>query len=166
MNRSIVASSGLVIGSLLGLAGTFAPASLRGLAWGIDGVALVVACALLAVHYFRQGDDTAAAGFLVFIVGEALVVSGSAMDVAAAGPSFTAGAALWAASLAIVSASRAMPSVIRGLGFVASLLFAVFAVEGFLDHLTSLSRPLPFFAYPFLVATLLGWAWVHYRQAA
>jgi hypothetical protein len=21
------------------------------------------------------------------------------------------------------------------------------------------SRPLPFFAYPFLVATLLGWAW-------
>jgi hypothetical protein len=24
---------------------------------------------------------------------------------------------------------------------------------------------LPFFAYPFLAATLVGWAWVHYREA-
>ena len=32
--------------------------------------------------------------------------------------------------------------------------------------LTALSQPLPFFAYPFLAATLFGWAWVHYRQAA
>lgn len=29
--------------------------------------------------------------------------------------------------------------------------------------LTPLSRPLPFFAYPFLVATLVGWAWEPYR---
>ena len=27
--------------------------------------------------------------------------------------------------------------------------------------LTPLSVPLPFYAYPFLAATLLGWAWVH-----
>jgi hypothetical protein len=32
--------------------------------------------------------------------------------------------------------------------------------------LTALSRPLPFFAYPFLAATLVGWAWEHYRDAA
>jgi len=32
--------------------------------------------------------------------------------------------------------------------------------------LTPLSEPLPFFAYPFLAATLIGWAWAHYRADA
>ena len=33
-----IAAAGLVVGAILGMAGTFAPsASLRGLAWGVDG---------------------------------------------------------------------------------------------------------------------------------
>lgn len=78
-------------GVVLGIAGTFAPsASLRPLAWGLDGTSLVVASALLAVYHWRRGTST------------------------------------W----------------------------------------RPLSEPLPFFAYPFLAATLLGWACVHYRGAA
>jgi hypothetical protein len=159
---------GLVIGALLGMAGTFAPsASLRGLAWGLDGTALVVSTALLAIHHVRRGNDVVAAGFLVFMVGEGLILSGSAMDLAASAPSFAAGVGLWAASLALVSASAAMPPLVRGVGFLGSLLFAVVAVQIFSGRaLTPLSEPLPFFAYPFLAATLLGWAWVHHRQAA
>jgi len=34
------------------------------------------------------------------------------------------------------------------------------------NALTPLSKPLPFFAYPFLAATLYAWAWVHYRDVA
>ena len=83
----VVAAAGLVVGAVLGIAGTFVPsAELRGLAWGIDGVALVVASALLAVYYLRQGDLQLAAGFLVFLAGETLIVSGSAMDLAASAP--------------------------------------------------------------------------------
>lgn len=37
--QRMIASSGLVIGAFLGMAGTFAPVPLRGLAWGLDGVA-------------------------------------------------------------------------------------------------------------------------------
>jgi hypothetical protein len=38
----ILASTGLVIGALLGLAGSLVPlASARGLAWGLDGTALI-----------------------------------------------------------------------------------------------------------------------------
>lgn len=89
------------------------------------------------------------------------------MDLVASAPLFGAGVGLWAASLAMVSASGAMPPVVSGIGFVGSLLFAVVAVQIFVGGaLTPLSRPLPFFAYPFLAATLFGWAWVHYRQAA
>ncbi len=53
----LVAASGLVVGALLGMAGTFAPASWRGLAWGVDGTALIVSAALLAIHQFRRGND-------------------------------------------------------------------------------------------------------------
>ena len=157
-----------MIGAVLGIAGTFAPsASLRGLAWGVDGTALIVASALLAVHHFRCGNDLAAAGFVVFVAGEALILSGAAMTLEASAPSFAAGVGLWAASLVLVGASKAMPVLIRGVGFIGELLFAVVAVRIFMGAaLTPLSEPLPFFAYPFLAATLFGWAWVHYRSAA
>jgi hypothetical protein len=39
----VLASAGLAVGGVFGMAGTFAPsAALRGIAWGIDGVALVL----------------------------------------------------------------------------------------------------------------------------
>ena len=163
-----IAAVGLVIGAVLGMAGTLAPsAPWRGLAWGLDGTALVVATALLAIHHVRRGHDVVAAGFLVFVVGEGLILSTAAMDLAATIPSFGAGVALWAASLALVSAPKVMPVVVRGIGFIGSLLFAVVAVEIFVGRaLTPLSEPLPFFAYPFLAATLFGWAWVHLQRAA
>ena len=48
-----------MIGVVLGVAGTFAPSgSWRELAWGVDGTALIVACALLALDHFRRGDDS------------------------------------------------------------------------------------------------------------
>ena len=164
----LIASMGLAIGAVLGLAGTFAPStSWRGLAWGVDGTALVVAAALLSVHYVRRGNELAATGFLIFLAGEALILSSAAMTLEASAPSFGAGVALWAASLALVSASNIMPVVVRGVGFLAALLFTVVAAQIFMGAaLTPLSTPLPFFAYPVLVATLLGWAWVHYRGAA
>ena len=161
----IVAAAGLVIGALLGMAWSFAPsAELRGLAWGADGVALVVGCALLGLHHLRRGDTQLAAGFLVFLAGETLIVSGSAMDLAASAPSFAAGAGLWSAALALVSASPVMPRAIRATGAIAAILVAVTAARIFAGGaLTPLSEPLPFYGYPFLALTLFGWAWVHTR---
>jgi len=162
-----VAAAGLVIGALLGMAGSVVPSpELRGLAWGIDGTALVVASALLAVHHLRRRDEQLAAGFLVFLAGETLMVSGSAVDLAAVGPTFAAGAGLWAASLALISASPVMPRFVRVTGAIAAKLLAVAAALIFSgSDLTPLSQPLPFFAFPFLSATLLGWAWAHTRPS-
>lgn len=159
----VVAATALVIGALLGMAGTFAPSDqLRALAWGIDGTALVVGAALLAVHHLRLGQELLAAGFLVFLAGETLIVSGSAMDFAASVPTLAAGVALWSAGLLLVSAPAVQPLFVRVTGAIAATLFAVTAVMIFCgEALTPLSRPLPFFAYPFLALTLFGWAWVH-----
>ena len=162
-----VAAAGLVIGALLGMAGSFAPtAELRGLAWAVDGIALIVASALLSVHHVRRGDELLAAAFLVFLAGETLIVSGSSMELSASAPSFAAGAGLWSAALALVSASRVMPRFVRVTGTFAATLLAGTAARIFGGAgLTPLSEPLPFFAYPFLAVTLVGWAWVHWRSA-
>jgi len=62
----LIAASGLIIGAVLGMAGTFAPsASLRGLAWGLDRTALIRASALLTVHHLRRGTEVKASGYLV-----------------------------------------------------------------------------------------------------
>ena len=60
-----------------------------------------------------------------------------------------------------------MPSWVRAVGAIGAMLFLVVAAQIFAGRaLTPLSEPLPFFAYPFLAATLFGWAWAHYRNAA
>ena len=156
----------LIVGALLGVAGTFVPdASLRGLCWGIDGVMLVVGTALLTIHYFRLGRDVVAAGFLVFAVGEALILSVANADPATSAPVFGAGAALWSASLIMVGAPKVMPAWVRLASIVAAVLFAFVALHIFFGFaLSPLTKPLPFFAYPFLVATLIGWA-LAYRNS-
>jgi hypothetical protein len=155
------------VGGLLGLVGSFSPPAVRGVAWGLDGTALVVGTALLAMHHLKLGHELLAAGFLVFIAGQTLVVSGSAMELEASSPSFGAGVGLWAAALAMVSASSLMPLFARVTGIIASVLFAATALQIYGGTaLTPLSKPLPFNAYPFLVLTLFGWAWVHYRSTS
>lgn len=90
------ASIGLLIGGIFGLVGSFAPsASLRGLAWGIDGVGLILASTLLTIYYFRKGLDTTAAGFLIFAIGEGLILSSSGIDLNSGIPLFGAGNSLW-----------------------------------------------------------------------
>ena len=161
-----VAAAGLVIGGMLGMAGSFAPThELRSLAWACDGTALVVASALLVLHHLRQGNDQLAAGFLVFLVGQTLIVSGSAMELAASAPSFAAGTALWSAALILISASPMLPVFVRVTGCIAAVLFVVTSARIFLGApLIPLSKPLPFYAYPFFAITLFGWAWMHARS--
>jgi len=143
------------------MAGTFAPsASLRGLSWGIDGTALVMASAILTLVYYRMGQDLVAAGFLVLAIGEGIILSSAAMDLDASVPSFGAGSGLWAMALALISLPLVFPFPVRTLGLIAASMFASTALQIFSGiPLTPLSSPLPFFAYPFFVATFVGWIW-------
>ncbi len=154
-----IAASGLGIGAVFGMAGTFAAsASLRQAFWTLDGVALVVACALLTMKYYRRGCDAVAAGFLVFAIGEGLLLSGTAAGLAASASSFGGGVALWSAGLLLISIPREFPSWVRAAGVVGALLFAVVAVRiSWGAPLLPTSAPLPFDAYPVVVATFIGW---------
>ena len=107
MKRSlkVVAISGLTLGGIFGLIGTVVSSqSVRAASWAIDGVGLVIATSLLALQFFRKNSDCVAAGFLVFAIGEGIVLSGTAASLEASVPAFAAGAALWAAGLLLTSA--------------------------------------------------------------
>ena len=156
-----VAAVGLALGAVCGMAGTMvAQAPLRQVLWAIDGVGIVVATALMALKYFRKGNDWLAAGFLVFTVGEALLLSGTAAGLAGSVPSFAGGVALWATALFMTSIPPGFATWIRLVGIAAAMLFAVTAVRIFLgEQLLPTTAPLPSLGYPVLVATFGGWIW-------
>jgi len=161
----IIAVIGLFTGAIFGMIGSFvSTASFRRLAWGLDGVGLIVATTLLTVYYFRKGYDTLAAGFLIFAIGEGLILSGNAADLRENLSSFAAGTSLWAASLIVISFQNMFPKLIRFTGFIAAVLFTVVSVQIFSGGaVTGLTKPFPFYAYPFFATTLFGWGWVLLR---
>ena len=166
-NLDIVAAIGLAIGGAFGLAGTFvASAELRETLWTIDGVALVVAAALLTMKYQRLGNDGVAAGFLTFVAGESLLLAGNAAGLEASVPSYAGGISLWAAALVLISAPKTFALWMRLTGLVAALLFAV-SVGKILwgAPLLPTSSPLPAAGYPFLVLTFVGWFWTLVKPA-
>jgi hypothetical protein len=158
---NIVTAACLVIGGVLGMAGTMVTQqNIRAIAWGIDGTALVVATSLLALRYFRKGNDRVAAGFLVYAIGEGVMLGGTAGTLEASVPSFAAGTALWAAGLLLTGIPKEFALWTRTASVVGGVLFAIVSVKIFLGvEVLPTTRPLPYFAYPFLVLSFAGWFW-------
>jgi hypothetical protein len=157
--NDIIATIGLILGATLGVGGTLVSGdSVRQVFWIIDGVGVVVATALLSVRFFRRGDDIAAAGFLVFALGESLLISGTAAGLHGSVPSFGGGVALWSAGLLMISLSASLTTWVRGVHVVAAVLLAIVAVRiGSGERLVPTSSPLPLLAYPFVVLGFVGW---------
>jgi hypothetical protein len=162
----LIAAAGLAAGAVFGLAGTLvSQSSVRQVLWAVDGVGLIVATALLTVRFLRRGEDCVAAGFLVFAVGESLLVSGTAAGLAGSVPSFAGGVALWAAALLLISIPAVFPTWVRLVGVLAAGLFSWVALRIFWgEQLLPTSAPMPFFAYPFLVLTFVGWMMVLVKE--
>lgn len=157
----IVAVIGLVLGGAFGIAGTMVTApNVRSIVWGIDGVGIVIAASILTVKFARKQNDCVAAGFLVFAIGQSMILSGAPMSLEASLPSFGTGTALWSAGLLLTSVPREFAPWTRLTGSFGAVLFAITAARIFWgEPVLPTSSPLPFFAYPFLVLTFAGWIW-------
>ena len=158
-NLRILAIAGLIAGAVLGMAGSVVAASnVRAVCWAIDGTGLIVATVILALAHGRTGRLEIAAGFLVYAIGEAIMLTGTPMSLEGSVPAFAAGTALWSAGLALTSVPRVFALWTRLAGGVTSVLFGVISLRIFWGTaITPISRPLPFYAYPFLVLTFIGW---------
>jgi hypothetical protein len=163
MNEKIIRTSaafGLIIGGILGLAGSFAPTdSLRLLAWNFDGAGLTIACILLSIYYYRKGISITASGFLLFTIGECFILASNSIHIEEHGLRFAIGAGLWSISTGMISSQKTFPVFFRITGLMVTILFAITAILIFTNHpVNPLTKPLPFFAYPFFVITIVGWA--------
>lgn len=158
---NMIAGIGLALGGLLGMVGTVVAArNLQSVCWAVDGVGLIVAGIILALKYFREGNDLVAAGFLVFSMGSGVMLVGTATTLQASIPSFGAGTALWVAGLMLVSLPSEFAIWARLAGVIGSMLFALVSAKIFWgEQLLPIARPFPYFAYPFLVLALAGWIW-------
>jgi hypothetical protein len=153
--------AGLVLGGALGMAGTFVGDDhLRALLWAIDGTGLIVATSLLSVRFIRAGEECAAAGFMVYAIGEAVMLGGTAGSPETSVPAFAAGTALWSAALLMTSIPKVFAIWVRFVALIAAILFCIVSLRIFFGaDITPLTKPLPYFAYPFLVLVFIGWIW-------
>jgi hypothetical protein len=104
---NIVIAVGLALGGVFGLVGTLlTERNLQAASWAIDGVGLVAATALLTLKFFRKEREVVAAGFLVFAIGESVMLIGTAAPLTESGPSFAAGTALWSCALRLTSVPK------------------------------------------------------------
>jgi hypothetical protein len=169
MHRSInvIAAVGLALGGVLGIAGaTVTQQNVQAILWAIDGSGLVMASAMLTTKYFRAGHDIVAGGFLVFAIGEGLILlSAPAAGLTGSTPAFAAGTALWGTALLLISVPKLFIMPIRILGVLSAVLFIITAARIFWgEALLPTSAPLPTYAYPALVATFIGWIWTLWRE--
>jgi hypothetical protein len=157
----VTATVGLVLGGVFGIAGTMVSPPLQAILWAIDGAGTV----LLTIKCFRTGNDVVAGGFLVFAIGEGVLLSSAAADPESGIPSFAAGITLWGTALLLVSVPRLFALPVRIIGIVSAILFIFTAARIFMgEQLLPTSTPLPADAYPFLVATFIGWIWMLWRS--
>jgi hypothetical protein len=165
-SANVVAAIGLALGGVFGMLGTMvAERNLQVAFWAVDGVGLVVAAALLALKFFRTGNDVVAAGFLVFTIGESDMLAGTAESLAGSVPSFAAGTDLWSAALLLTSVPKEFAIWIRVVGTVGAILFAITSARIFWgEQVLPTASPLPFFAYPFLVLAFAGWIWTLLKE--
>ena len=164
---NVIAAVGLALGGALGMAGALATRqNVQAILWAIDGAGLVMASSLLAMKYFRTGNDVVAGGFLVFAIGEGLILlSAPAAGLTGSITAFAGGTALWGTALLLVSIPKLFAVPIRILGIVSAGLFILTSARIFWgEQLLPTSAPLPTYAYPLLVATFVGWIWTLWRE--
>lgn len=163
---NVTGAFGLALGGVFGMAGALVTQpNLQAILWAIDGAGLVMAAALLALKYFRTGHDAVAGGFLIFAIGEGVMLSGVAAGPGGSVPSFAAGTALWGTALLLISVPKLFAMPIRIIGIVSAILFVITAAKIFWgEPLLPTAAPLPSYAYPLLVATFIGWIWTLWRE--
>jgi hypothetical protein len=165
---NIIAAVGLALGGVLGLAGAMVTQqNVQAILWAIDGAGLVMATPLLAIKYYRTGNDVVAGGFLVFAIGEGIILlSGPSAGLAGKHPGICRWHPLWGTALLLVSIPKLFAVPIRILGIASAVLFIITAARIFWgEQLLPTSAPLPTYAYPLLVATFFGWIWTLWREA-
>ncbi len=154
----ILIVAGLATGAILGMVGSMLPAGpAQNEAWEISSVGLIVGALLLAITFFRRGNDTVAAGLALLVLAEAVMSGGTAAGVAGGLSAFGAGVALYVPALLLSSIPKTFPIWSRGAGILAAIPFAAEAALVYSGSGEPPTGPLPSAGYTLLTLAIVGW---------
>jgi len=163
--QNVVASAGLAVGAVFGLAGSFVQGEgLQHSFYEISSLGLILGCVLLTLKFFRAANDWVAAGFLTFGIAEAIMSVGTAAGDLGGQSSFAAGMALYVPAFLLVSLPKGMPLAPRITGVAACIPFGISAAKVFWGGQALPSDPIVGAGYGLLVLTIIGWIWMLMRK--
>lgn len=156
--KYIIAATGLAMGVIFGLSGSIlgGPQG-KILLYGISSLGLVTAGALLALHFYRKNGDLIATGFLLFTIGEAVMMGGTPAGDIGGQPFFGAGMAMYVPALVLISIPKHFALWNRLIGIAASIPFLIASTTIFSGGEVLASSGLAGAAYGLLSLTIIGW---------
>lgn len=153
---AMVVVTGLTVGWVLGLGGTFleAGSTARAVFWVVSSVALLVGVGLLAAWSVRSGLLFMAGGSLVLMAGEAMIHAQGPEAVDA----FAAATFAYVAALLLTAASPWPPVWARVASAGSAVAFAIHAASYLGGSTLGPDSPAAGAGYGLLTLTLIGWS--------
>lgn len=148
-NVIIVGLAVWIIGGVLG--GTIP--SIRQISWAVSGVGVLVACPLLALDLARARRDAAAVGFLLLVLGEAIMFTFKAGDQNA----LLGAATVFTPALLLIGIPNVHSIWVRAAAVISGVLFGVIAVLGHIGQPVPVDTPLNTAAWIVANIAAIGW---------
>jgi hypothetical protein len=154
----ILIAAGFAVGAVLGMGGNFLPVGpAQNVAYGISALGLILASALFAARFARQGRDTVAVGFALLALAEGVVVSAGTPGDPGAEATFAGATALYVPALLLASLPAALPAWTRVVGALAAVPFGAHALLWWLGTAPPSSGPFAGIGYMLLTIAVVGW---------
>ena len=165
--QRIVIAAGFAVGAVLGMGGNFLPTGpAQNVAYGISALGLILASALFAARFARQGHDTVAVGFALLALAEGVVVSAGTPADPGSEATFAGATALYALALPVASLPAVLPAWVRIVGTLAAVPFGTHALLWWLGQSPPSSGPFAGIGYMLLTITVVGWIVTVLRAAS
>ncbi|MBI4417905.1 MAG: hypothetical protein HY563_03945 [Ignavibacteriales bacterium] len=150
-------ATGLAIGALFGVAGSFVTGTTQGILWEISSLGLIIGAILLAGRSGRNGEDEVAAGFVLLAIAEAVMSGGTAAGLSGSQAAFAAGTALYVPALLFIGGPKSYPVWVRLAGILAAIPFAITAFRIYAGGEVLPGSELPSAGYGLLTIAMIGW---------
>lgn len=156
--KYIIAAIGLAIGVIFGLSGSIVADPTATIAlYEISSVGLTAGAVILTLLFYRDKEDLAASGFLLFAIAEAVMSGGNAAGAVGGQAAFGAGMALYVPAFLLISTSKRFLLWNRISGMATAIPFTIAAAIIFTGGEVLPSNPLAGAGYGLLSLTIAGW---------
>ncbi|GEM_PF-5318937 len=155
-----VITIGLLAYVVLGMAGSALDrGSAQNILYAVSGVGIVAAGVCAAMRLVRRNQTIAASGFVILAIAESMLLVGGVPSAATGySASFAGGVLYYVPGLLLISLPSIMPLVVRALGALAAVPWAIYAFQNLTGEAPASDAPVTVVGYILLSLAAIGWA--------